>query len=132
MNAQFFLQKHIDSMCTEVDSDALGISNCVSITGEDSCYDSDFEGNDEPQAHDDVSRTSSDTLRQEFEEYVTTATPNQADLAYQSKVEFALKLGYTEQLVQAALQKLGPNPEQNELLAVRIRNLTRLICKKCF
>ncbi|EAT36237.1 AAEL011652-PA, partial [Aedes aegypti] len=37
------------------------------------------------------------------------------------RVEFALKLGYTERLVQAALQRLGPNPAQNELLAELIK-----------
>lgn len=36
-------------------------------------------------------------------------------------MEFALKLGYTERLVQAALQKLGPDPGQNELLAELIK-----------
>lgn len=36
-------------------------------------------------------------------------------------MEFALKLGYTERLVQAALQKLGPEPGQNELLAELIK-----------
>lgn len=38
-----------------------------------------------------------------------------------NRVEFALKLGYTEKLVQAALQKLGPAPAQNELLAELIK-----------
>lgn len=37
------------------------------------------------------------------------------------RVEFALKLGYTEKLVQAALQKLGTSPTQNELLAELIK-----------
>lgn len=37
------------------------------------------------------------------------------------RVEFALKLGYTEKLVQAALQKLGPSPTQNELLEELIK-----------
>lgn len=40
---------------------------------------------------------------------------------YTQRVEFALKLGYTERLVQAALQRLGPNPAQNELLAELIK-----------
>ncbi|RLU20210.1 hypothetical protein DMN91_006817 [Ooceraea biroi] len=40
---------------------------------------------------------------------------------YTARVEFALKLGYTERLVQAALQKLGPDPGQNELLAELIK-----------
>jgi len=40
---------------------------------------------------------------------------------YAAKVEFGLKLGYTESLVQAALQKLGPNPGQNELLEELIK-----------
>lgn len=102
---------------------------------DDSSYDSDYEGSEEPK-HDDVSRTVSDTLCAEFSEYVSisssspsssyccvipsTATSSVSvdDTGYISRVEFALKLGYTEKLVQAALQKLGPNPEQNELLAV--------------
>lgn len=36
-------------------------------------------------------------------------------------MEFALKLGYTEKLVQTALQKLGSSPDQNELLAELIK-----------
>lgn len=40
---------------------------------------------------------------------------------YTQRVEFALKLGYTERLVQAALARLGPNPAQNELLAELIK-----------
>lgn len=32
-----------------------------------------------------------------------------------------MKLGYTEKLVQAALQKLGSSPTQNELLAELIK-----------
>jgi ribonuclease ZC3H12 len=40
---------------------------------------------------------------------------------YTARVEFGLKLGYTESLVQAALQKLGPNPGQNELLEELIK-----------
>ena len=43
------------------------------------------------------------------------------DPSYSSRVEFALKLGYTELHVQKALSKLGPNPAQNELLAELIR-----------
>lgn len=42
------------------------------------------------------------------------------DPSYCSRVEFALKLGYTEQQVQKALVKLG-QPTQNELLAELIR-----------
>lgn len=42
------------------------------------------------------------------------------DPSYSSRVEFALKLGYTEQQVQKALVKLG-QPTQNELLAELIR-----------
>ena len=40
---------------------------------------------------------------------------------YTQRVEFALKLGYTERLVQTALSRLGPNPNQNELLAELIK-----------
>ncbi|XP_014262394.1 probable ribonuclease ZC3H12C isoform X2 [Cimex lectularius] len=86
--------------------------------GEDSSYDSDYEGDEGAVGtggHPDVSRTTSDTLAAEFDEYVST------DHGYTAKLEFALKLGYTESHVQAALQKLGPNPGQNELLAELIK-----------
>jgi ribonuclease ZC3H12 len=83
---------------------------------EDSSYDSDCE--DSGRGHDDVSRTTSDTLGAEFAEYVSLhAQPP----GYAQRVEFALKLGYTERHVQAALAKLGPSPAQNELLAELIR-----------
>ncbi len=121
-------QNYVNSLCSDVEvEDKLkgytsSISaNCSSIAGEDSSYDSDFDGSEEQtHGHDDVSRTVSDTLGLEFAEYVSTGPSPQPDSTYQSKVEFALKLGYTEKLVQAALQKLGPNPEQNELLAVSV------------
>ena len=85
--------------------------------GEDSSYDSDYEGETTDSGggrHRDVSRTTSDTLAAEFAEYVST----EAAGGYTTRLEFGLKLGYTEQHVQAALHKLGPNPSQNELLAV--------------
>uniref|UniRef100_A0A182J7N9 Uncharacterized protein n=1 Tax=Anopheles atroparvus TaxID=41427 RepID=A0A182J7N9_ANOAO len=128
------IQQFIDSLCTN--------------EAEDSSYDSDCEGED--VSHEQVSRTTSDTLGQEFAEYVSVAAAHAAggggatvghhghgtDVSpttvtpaslpehlpgYQQRVEFALKLGYTERLVQAALQRLGPNPAQNELLAELIK-----------
>ncbi|XP_039447753.1 probable ribonuclease ZC3H12C isoform X2 [Culex pipiens pallens] len=100
-------------------------SLCVT-EAEDSSYDSDCDGDD--LSHQQVSRTTSDTLGQEFAEYVSshTATADQSfhqdrSPGYTQRVEFALKLGYTERLVQAALQRLGPNPAQNELLAELIK-----------
>lgn len=45
----------------------------------------------------------------------------QAGCSYASRVEFAVKLGYTELQVQKALAKLGPRTNQNELLAELIR-----------
>uniref|UniRef100_A0A4Y0ARF5 C3H1-type domain-containing protein n=1 Tax=Anopheles funestus TaxID=62324 RepID=A0A4Y0ARF5_ANOFN len=126
------IQQFIDSLCTN--------------EAEDSSYDSDCDGED--LSHEQVSRTTSDTLGQEFAEYISLgAGPNTVhhqqhgkDISpsanpagptitslpehspgYQQRVEFALKLGYTEKLVQAALQRLGPNPAQNELLAELIK-----------
>ncbi|GAB0090152.1 uncharacterized protein DMENIID0001_048420 [Sergentomyia squamirostris] len=89
---------------------------------EDSSYDSDCEVDD---SHQQVSRTTSDTLGQEFAEYVSSGgsvipAPERSP-GYTARVEFALKLGYTERLVQAALARLGPNPAQNELLAELIK-----------
>ena len=81
---------------------------------DDSSYDSD--GSDsfsqKPQKHDDVSRTSSDTLSAEYSEYVTHNNDE-----HLSKIEFGLKLGYSEDVIHTALEKLHPNPGQNELLA---------------
>ncbi|KAI1286839.1 putative ribonuclease ZC3H12C [Halotydeus destructor] len=88
-------------------------------------------------SHDDLCRTVSDTLAAEYSEYVTRikTTPfgqqwdNQvspldeyiSDSNYTSKVEFGLKLGYTEEQVQIALVRLGPSAGQNELLAELIK-----------
>lgn len=40
---------------------------------------------------------------------------------YTSRVEFGLKLGYTESQVQTALIKIGPRSDQNQLLAELIK-----------
>ncbi|GAB6027853.1 hypothetical protein CHUAL_002073 [Chamberlinius hualienensis] len=89
--------------------------------------------------HEDVSRTVSDTLGAEFAEYVgpvvrsrTESTIKElgdqevnedvfSDPEYTSRIEFALKLGYTEKQAQVALHKLGSKPQQNELLAELIK-----------
>ncbi|KAH7947175.1 hypothetical protein HPB52_008056 [Rhipicephalus sanguineus] len=89
------------------------------LESEDSSYDSDTENpgdtTSSTRQHEDVSRTVSDTLGAEFAEYVT------AGPQYASRLEFAVKLGYTEQQVQQALRRLGPQPGQNELLAELVR-----------
>lgn len=41
--------------------------------------------------------------------------------SYASQVEFGVKLGYSETLVQLALLKLGGTPDKDELLAELIR-----------
>lgn len=124
-----YLQRYVD--CT-----VLGPGSGTA-EAEDSSYDSDYEAEDsisssnvhtqlESQvssaSHSDVSRTTSDTLAAEFAEYVTVQGPSPIqNPGYTARVEFALKLGYTERLVQAALHKLGPDPGQNELLAELIK-----------
>lgn len=112
----------------------------MALDNEDSSYDSDFETDDTCtshathqnasrssslglSSHKDVSRTVSDTLGAEFEEYVTHQEQHDSKKlpGYTARVEFALKLGYNEKLVQAALHKIGSNPSQNELLAELIK-----------
>lgn len=101
----------------------------LSTEAEDSSYDSECDADDSLHAHEHVARTVSDTLGEEFSEYVNESTiPTNSQLqqydrspSYTHRVEFALKLGYTERLVQAALTRLGPNPAQNELLAELIK-----------
>ena len=87
----------------------------TNLESEDSSYDSDHEGEADLE-HDDISRTVSETLAAEFADYVNISDP-----AYGQKVEFALKLGYTETQVHVALHKLGPESGQNELLAELIK-----------
>ncbi|XP_026496003.1 probable ribonuclease ZC3H12B isoform X1 [Vanessa tameamea] len=82
--------------------------------GEDSSYDSEC---DDDGGHRTASRTPSDTLAAEFAEYVTHAPPP----PNQAKIEFAVKLGYSERLARTALQRLGPDPPRNELLAELIK-----------
>ncbi|CAH0725638.1 unnamed protein product, partial [Brenthis ino] len=84
--------------------------------GEDSSYDSEC---DDDGSHRTASRTPSDTLAAEFAEYVTLAPPPQQP--NQAKIEFAVKLGYSERLARTALQRLGPDPPRNELLAELIK-----------
>ena len=95
--------------------------------------------------HDKVCRTASDTLAAEYNDYVTTkcVVPTSghhcvsncglkdlknkscdnlnSDFNYISKVEFGLKLGYTESQVQMALVRIGPSVTQNELLEELIK-----------
>jgi len=100
--------------------DSLNELHLGECSNDDSSYDSDFGGDDDTAtnsssanlSHHDVSRTTSDTLGAEYADYVSAA-------AYRSRVDFALKLGYTERLVQAAIGKLGAEPTQDQLLAVR-------------
>ncbi|OWR46562.1 endoribonuclease ZC3H12A isoform X1 [Danaus plexippus] len=82
--------------------------------GEDSSYDSEC---DDDASHRTASRTPSDTLAAEFAEYVTLAQPQ----PNQAKIEFAVKLGYSERLARTALQRLGSDPPRNELLAELIK-----------
>lgn len=101
------------------------------MESEDSSYDSDTENPDVAPApsgsggttghHEDVSRTVSETLGAEFAEYVSCGGGANSGNQYASKVEFAVKLGYTEAQVQMALRRLGPLPTQNELLAELIK-----------
>lgn len=103
-----------------------GLKQCRLLESEDSSYDSDYEVNDAEFRHDDVSRTVSDTLAAEYAEYVddrkvTDLQTVVSDPNYTSRVEFGLKLGYTEGQVQTALQKVGARPSQNELLAELIK-----------
>lgn len=84
--------------------------------GEDSSYDSECE---DESGHRAASRTPSDTLAAEFAEYVTLGPP--PPQPNQAKIEFAVKLGYSERLARTALQRLGPDPPRNELLAELIK-----------
>lgn len=90
--------------------------------GEDSSYYSECDAD---SSHEQVSRTTSDTLGQEFAEYVSQPQIGIKKIdpspSYTQRVEFALELEYTEKLVQTALARLGAKPTQNELSAELIK-----------
>lgn len=119
----------------------------------DSCYDSDCSPSpsransmqhlDTSEYHSDVSRTTSDTLAAElvdkdelkrsasdhvvgFRSSVQPSSSSElsSNNEYSVKVEFALKLGYTEEQIKSVLVKLGTSLDQNALLTELI-NLTR-------
>ena len=62
-----------------------------------------------------------ETARDDSDDSDDSPVTSANDPSYSSRVEFALKLGYTEKQVQKALVKLGLQPTQNELLAELIR-----------
>ncbi|XP_055331871.1 probable ribonuclease ZC3H12B [Paramacrobiotus metropolitanus] len=105
--------------------DLTGLEECSSKPGlekTDSCYDSDDHDDDNAEGnvtrnvrnleHRDVSRTVSETLKEEYDPAPET---------YTTYLSFALKLGYTESQVQKALEKLGTQVTQNEFLAELIK-----------
>lgn len=71
------------------------------------------------------SLNSTSTKSQESQEIIvpatTTADPLFDQSEYTSRVEYGLKLGYTESQVQTALIKIGHRPDDNELLAELIK-----------
>merc|ERR1719458_2409722 len=125
------------------------------LESEDSSYDSDHEGlvatlsnfHQLSRSHDDISRTPSETLAQEYVDYVSTypaRDPSPVQEArlpsvqespgdssgvmelvrspqYTAKVEYGLKMGYSEKLTQKALTKVGLDAGQDELLQELIR-----------
>jgi len=145
-----------------ITGDARSLSNFSrrKLESEDSSYDSDHEnilsgplGNvsNVSKSHEDVTRSSSETLAQEFAEYVSIkpsfndldsrelspisrrSTINQDSIqdisdfdsvdkdVYYQKVEFALKLGYAEELTKKALSKIGFSACNDDLLNELIR-----------
>lgn len=81
---------------------------------EDSSYDSDTDAAAISSPHKNVSRNGSETLAQELDDF--NSSPS-----YRQYLEFALKLGYPERLIQTALSRLGGSPTNNELLAELIK-----------
>lgn len=70
------------------------------------------------------SATKSEESREETQESrqeVPVTDPLFDRSEYTSRVEFGLKLGYTESQVQTALIRIGPRSDQNELLAELIK-----------
>ena len=93
----------------------------------DSCYDSDTSpsrsrrnsSQNISQEHNDVSRTVSETLAAELQDKDDGNEDDEEEQTSKEKVKYwAMKLGYNEQQVSLALDKLGYNAGKNELLSV--------------
>jgi hypothetical protein len=119
-------------------------NNRRKLESEDSSYGSDHENQDltarrpkpsigggmwpHSKSHDDVSRTTSETLGAEFAEYVNNSGEDYETLEallqdkdYDNKVMFALRLGYSEKQLQRAVLKIGRRAGQNQILEELIR-----------
>ena len=130
-------------------------SNRRKLESEDSSYGSDHENqdgsskrsavpswnapgqsNDSRRSHDDISRTTSETLSVEFSEYINKDVDQYEcletllhDKNYENKVMFALRLGYTEQQLQRAVLKLGRKAGEDQILEelIRLQKITKSI-----
>ena len=100
----------------------------------DSCYDSDTSPTSsrrnsshfDHDSHSDVSRTTSDTLGTELDRDEKTPTESYSeDIKYSCKfktrVEFALRLGYTEDQIGSVFDQLGTDIGENDLLSALIQ-----------
>ena len=93
----------------------------------DSCYDSDTSpsrSRRNSSQHGDVSRTVSDTLAAELQDTEnggdTQKEQQEQQDQHASRVKYALKLGYSEQQLSQALDKVGQNADENKLLSALI------------
>ena len=112
-------------------ADNLSLNDRRKLESEDSSYGSDHENTQRWTNHDDVSRTASETLGVEFTEYVNAKELISdhyecledlfSDKTYKKKVEYAFKLGYTEQQLQQAVLKLGRKAGEDQILEELIR-----------
>uniref|UniRef100_A0A914RQR7 RNase NYN domain-containing protein n=1 Tax=Parascaris equorum TaxID=6256 RepID=A0A914RQR7_PAREQ len=85
----------------------LSSGEWITFESHDSCYSSCSE-----ESHSSLSREPSDTL---------TNDSTQFAFSDDRLVEFATKLGYTEEQLQIVLEKLGPNAGQDEVLSELIK-----------
>ena len=136
-------EEHSHHQCANQHNTVIHTLSPGGESSHDSCYDSDCSPTSsrrnsshrlEADLHTDISRTTSDTLGEELAEdhgkiggdHVTSEKSEVGGgggggKGYTSKVEFALKLGYTESQIGSVLDKLGANVDQNELLGELIK-----------
>lgn len=141
-----YQQPNSAKQCTPVTRTASSFSKDADdrhkLEAVDSSYDSDGEScQNSATFHEDISRTVSETLGAEFAEYINIDTDklvfppsesenslddnsdesSSSDIQDTHRIDFALKLGYTEEQIKIAYKKLGGNAQPNELLAELIR-----------
>lgn len=114
-------------------SSISGGSSCSNLSEESAVSDSEEErlqngSRDDKTPHLQESSSKDQTVRRDLAPNISQGDPGQQETSvtdpvseYSAKVKFALKLGYSEELVVLVLRKLGPDALINDILGELVK-----------